>query len=464
MTNHTSHFRAASRAALLALLALPACRSAGPASTSATARAAASDTIGAEARLRAHVAYLADDAREGRGTGTAGNDSSAAYLARDYARLGIASPLQGADAAACRADAASTRCVAGYLQPFAAHSAADAHSGRPARPTNNVVAMVPGTDPALRGQLLVIGAHFDHLGRSTEGALDPQAGDAIRNGADDNASGTAAVMELARRFAARPARRSVMFVNFSAEELGLLGSAHFAANPPLPLDSVQAMLNFDMVGRHRDDRLIVYGTGTAAALPGVLDSANLQPAGGRPLALSPVPDGYGPSDHSSFYAQGVPVLHFFTDLHDDYHRATDDADRIDFPGLARVVSYSERVARNLADRPDRLPVIRAAQPAPVAGSSRSSGGAVYFGSVPDMGAGDGNGMRLSGVTPGSPADKAGLKTGDVVIEFGGAPIADLYAYTDALRSHAPGDEVKVVVLRDGQRLELQVTLAARGDR
>jgi hypothetical protein len=220
------------------------------------------------------------------------------------------------------------------------------------------------------------------------------------------------------------------------------------------------MLNFDMVGRLKDDRLIVYGTGTAAALPGVLDQANVAPA----LSLSPVPDGFGPSDHSSFYAQGVPVLHFFTDVHDDYHRATDDADRLNYAGLARVVGYAERVARDLADRPDRLPVIRSAQPAPVAGSSRTSGGAVYFGSVPDMGAGDGEGMRLSGFTPGSPADKAGIRTGDVIIEFGGTPIKDLYAYTDALRSHKPGDEVKVVVMRGGQRLELTAVLAARGQR
>lgn len=444
--------------ALIALLAAAACR---PAATS-TVAATAADTAGTEARLRADVAYLADDAREGRETGKAGNDSSAAYLARRYARLGVAASLPGTNGSACggNGSGADDACAAGYVQSFSAHSAADAHSGRPPRPTQNVVGMVVGTDPALRGQVLVIGAHFDHLGRSTDGALDPQAGDAIRNGADDNASGTAAVLELARRFAARPARRSVMFVNFSAEELGLLGSAYFADHSPAPLDSVQAMLNFDMVGRLKDDRLIVYGTGTAAALPGVLDSAN----GASALRLSPVPDGYGPSDHSSFYARGVPVLHFFTDVHDDYHRATDDADLLNYPGLTRVVGFAERVARNLANRPDRLPVIRSAQPAPVAGSSRTSGGAVYFGSVPDMGAGDGAGMKLSGVTPGSPADRAGIRTGDVIIEFGGTPIKDLYGYTDALRSHKPGDQVKVVVMRGGQRLEMTAVLAARGER
>lgn len=413
---------------------------------------------GTEARLRADVAYLADDAREGRDTGTPGNDSSAAFIARRYAALGLSSPLQPA-AGTCNGSPAAG-CAAGFMQHFEARSAADAHSGRPARATQNVTAIVPGADPALRGQVVVIGAHFDHLGRSTEGALDPQAGDAIRNGADDNASGTAAVMELGRRFAAHPAARTILLVNFSGEELGLLGSAHFVEHSPVPMDSVQAMLNFDMVGRLRDDRLIVYGTGTASALQGVLDSANLAPA----LALSPVPDGYGPSDHSSFYAQGVPVLHFFTDVHDDYHRATDDAALVNYAGLARVVDFAERVARDLADRPDRLPVIRTSQPPPVAGSARTSGGAVYFGSVPDMGAGDGKGLRLSGVTPGSPADLAGVKVGDVIVRFGRVEVTDLYSYTDALRSHQPGDVVEITLLRDGQPITVTATLVARGER
>ena len=448
----TFQYSSAATAAFVILLAVAGCH---PAS-SATAGGAAAPAS-ASARLGADIAWLADDAREGRATGSPGNDSSAVWLARRYARLGVASPLPAADATACRRYPQAGSCVRGYLQPFSAHAAADAHAGRPARAAENVVAVVPGTDPALQGQVVIVGAHFDHLGRETEGALDPQAGDAIRNGADDNASGTAAVLELARRIAGHPARRTVLFVNFSGEELGLLGSAWFAAHPPVPLDSVQAMLNFDMVGRLRDDRLIVYGTGTAAALPALLDSANVAPA----LQLSPVPDGFGRSDHSSFYAQGVPVLHFFTDVHDDYHRATDDVERINVPGLVRVVDYAERVARALADRPDRLQVVRTAQPAPVAGAARSSGGSVYFGSVPDMGASDGTGLRLSGVTPGGPADKAGLKVGDVIVRFGDTAITDLYSYTDALRAHQPGDTVQVVVLRGGERLTVTAVLVAR---
>ncbi len=419
--------------AAAALVALGAC--APPASTPAPQRI--------EPMIRADVEYLADDRLEGRGTGTAGNDTAAAYIARRYARLALVDPVGG---------------DLPYRQRFEARCAADAHAGRTeGRPTSNVVAVAPGSDPALRGQYVVIGAHFDHLGRSTEGALDPHAGDAIRNGADDNASGTAAVLELARRFAERPARRSVAFVAFSAEEMGLLGAEHFVANAPFATDSVQAMLNFDMVGRLRDDRLIVLGTGTAAEMPAILAAAN---AGRDSLRLSMVPDGYGRSDHSAFYARGIPVLHFFTDLHDDYHRATDDADRIDHDGIERVVALAERVARDVADGPARLAVVRTAPPAPVA-SSGSGGSGAYFGSVPDMGASDVPGLRLTGVTPGSPADRAGVRPGDVVVEFGGVAVTDLYTYTDALRARRPGDRITVVVLRGTERVSLDVTLGSR---
>jgi C-terminal processing protease CtpA/Prc len=186
-----------------------------------------------------------------------------------------------------------------------------------------------------------------------------------------------------------------------------------------------------------------------------VDSVNVAPA----LALSKVPDGYGPSDHSAFYAKGVPVLHLFTDVHDDYHRATDDAEKINYAGIERVVGYAERAARALADRPARLTPIRTAPP--VASGGSSSGSSAYFGSVPDMGAADVPGLRITGVTPGSPADRAGLKAGDVVVEFGGMMVTDLYTYTDALRARKPGDEVKVVVTRGAERLTLTAVLGTR---
>lgn len=392
-------------------------------------------------RLRSDIAWLADDRREGRATGTAGNDSAAVWLARRHAALGLR-PLPGGDS---------------YLQRFVARSAQMAHAGTPdGAATQNVLALVPGRDPSLRGEYVVIGAHFDHLGRSPAGALDPEARDAIRNGADDNASGTAALLELARMFSARPARRSIVIAHFSGEELGLLGSQWFVDHPPVSMDSVVAMVNFDMVGRLRNEKLIVYGVATARELGGIVDSANTAPR----LAVSAVGDGFGPSDHSSFYAKGIPVLHFFTDLHDDYHRASDDVERIEADGEARVVAMAERVVRAIADRPARLTPVRVAAPAPMAGGRTGSN--VYLGSIPDMSAGDANGLRLSGVRAGSPADSAGLRAGDVIVELGGRAVKDLYGYSDALYARTPGERVVIVYLRNGARATTTVILGKRG--
>jgi hypothetical protein len=409
------------------------------------------------ALMRRDVRYLASDALEGRGTGTAGNDSAAAYLERRYRALGLRSFAAIAGATECEtAGTVIERC--GFRQPFTARSVAAAHAGLPSElPTSNVIALIPGRDLILSRQYVVLGAHFDHLGRSTFGAQDPERTNEIRNGADDNASGTAAILELARLLRKNPARRSIVLVNFTGEELGLLGSAYFMEHTPFPLDSVQAMLNFDMVGRLRDDKLIVYGVATASELPGIVNAANAAPA----LKLLAVGDGFGPSDHSSFYGRNIPVLHFFTDLHEDYHRATDDADKIDVGGMARVVGFAERITRDLANRERRLTFVRAPVRASAGASSRA-GSQVYLGSVPDMGAGDVAGMKLAGVSPGSPADKAGLKAGDIIVELAGAPVKDLYSYSEALYSHQPGETIEIVVLREGKRVAATVTLGKRG--
>ena len=425
---------------LLAPLLLFAAASCAPALPPLPTASHADSTV-----IQRDIEFLASDRLEGRLAGTPGNDSAAAYLARRYRSLGL------------------TELAPGYLQPFDALSAQDAHMGRTApRPTQNVVALLRGRDPALRDEYIVIGAHFDHLGRETTFAQDPEAGDAIRNGADDNASGTAAVLDLARLLAANPPRRSVVFVNFSAEELGVLGSSWFVNHPPVPLERIVAMLNFDMVGRLRNDKLIVYGTSTATELKGIVDSANAVSAGAGTamFRISGGGDGYGPSDQSSFYAKDIPVLHFFTDLHEDYHRATDDADKINAGGEARVVDLALRVARAVADRPARLTFVRIAPPARTAVSEE--GKQTYLGTVPDMGASEIKGLRLTGVRVGSPADLGGLKAGDVIVELGGVAVKDLYSYSDALYSHKPGDVVKIVVLRGGDRLELSVTLGRRG--
>ncbi|HEY8793972.1 MAG TPA: M28 family peptidase [Gemmatimonadaceae bacterium] len=412
------------------------------------------------ARIRADIVYLASDALEGRGTGTPGNDSAAAYLAREYARLGLKLIERSATCPEMRPGV--RECVVGrasYLQHFTAHSAAAAHAGLQAdQPTQNVAAMLPGTDATLRGEYIVIGAHYDHLGRSSLDAMDPEAKDAIRHGADDNASGTAAVLELARRFHAHPAHRSILFVNFSAEELGDLGSAYFVEHSPVPLDSIDAMLNFDMVGRLRYDKLIVYGVATAAEMRGIVDSANAA----QPLQIDPVGDGFGPSDHASFYGKKIPVLHFFTDMHEDYHRATDVSSKVNVPGEARVIDYAERIARDIADRPSRLTYVRTSASPPKMSANGPSNG-TYFGSVPDMGSSsDAPGVKLAGVTAGSPADKAGVLAGDIIVEFGGKFVKDIYDYTAAIGAHKPGDVVEVIVVRAGSRLALTATLGKRG--
>ena len=414
---------------------------------------ACSSTIGRESDLelgsavadsvaiRSDISYLASDKLEGRLTGTPGNDSAAAFIAQRYKYLRLKAPYPG------------------YLQHFVARPAAAAHSGDTAGlKTQNVVAMLEGSDPVLRNRYIVIGAHFDHLGRTTQYSMDPRAGDVIRNGADDNASGTAAVLQLARMLSIQKPKHSVIFVNFSGEEEGLLGSQYFVDNPPVPLDSIVAMFNFDMVGRLTDDKLMVYGTGSAAELPSIVDSANLRvlPA----LKIQGGGDGFGSSDHSSFYAKNIPVLHFFTDIHSDYHRATDDVEKINAAGEARVVNLAFDMIRSVDSRPARLTFVRSTRPSRIGASS--TGSQVYLGSVPDMSAGSVPGLKLTGVRAGSPAEKGGLAAGDIIVEFGGRAVTDLQSYSDALYSHKPGDTVKVVFLRGGKRVETTVTLGTRG--
>lgn len=390
------------------------------------------------ARMLTDISYLASDALEGRLTGTPGNDSAAAYIARRYAALRLKAPHPG------------------YMQNFAARSAAAAHTGDTAgKATQNVVAIMEGTDPVLKDQYIVIGAHYDHLGRLTVSALDPDARDAIRNGADDNASGTAAVLELARMFSVEKPRRSIIFANFSGEEQGLLGSQYFVDNPPVPLQNIVAMLNFDMVGRMKNDGLMVFGTATATEMAALVDSA-------KPgtLKLTSSGDGFGSSDHSSFFAKEIPVLHFFTDLHEDYHRASDDTEKINLGGQARVVDFAHRIARRIDDRPARLSYVRSTAPSRAIGSGQGS--QTYLGSVPDMAASETPGLKLTGVRPGSPADVGGLIPGDIIVEFGDTVVKDLYSYSDALYSKKPGDSVRIVYLRDGKRNETTVVLGRRG--
>ena len=430
------------------LLALAACHTSGVAPTPRTA-------LDDSAQINADITYLASDALEGRGTGTPGNDSAAAYIARLYTSLKLAPATAPTGREGCPSEfTEGFRCSPPYEQRFFATSVAAAHAGLSSSlPTQNVVAVIPGSDPALAKEYVVVGAHFDHLGRNAFNSMDPDSGTTIRHGADDNASGTAAVMELARLFAKRPTKRSILLVNVSGEELGLLGSQYFVEHPPVPDEAMIVMLNFDMVGRLRDDKLLVYGVATATQLKPLVDSLNTSVGH---FQLAAMGDGYGPSDHASFYGVGVPVLHFFTDQHEDYHRGSDVASKINIVGEARVIDYAAALVRELGDRPERLTFVKA--PPPV---RAGMGNGTWFGSVPDMGAAGVVGVRLSGVTPGSPAEAAGAKKGDIIVEFAGDEVKDIYEYTAALSKHKPGETVQVVVLRDGQRVTLTVTLGRR---
>jgi hypothetical protein len=288
---------------------------------------------------------------------------------------------------------------------------------------------------------------------------------AIYNGADDNASGTAAMLDIAGRLAAAsPLDRSVLFIGFTGEERGLWGSGYFVAHPTIDLSSTVAMLNLDMVGRMVDNAVTVFGTGTAKEWNSILSEANATLE--RPLSLSFNPEGYGSSDQASFYAEGIPVLHFFTNTHSDYHRPTDDWQRINAPGIDRVAQLASRVTRRLAgslgaSAPTLTPVKQQRRSPGAAGQPvRGRTYGPYLGTIPDMTPQD-FGVRITGVQPGSPAANAGLRAGDVIVEFDGHEIPDLYAYAYALRDKKPGDEVAIVVDRGGKRVPVKAVLGVR---
>jgi hypothetical protein len=320
-----------------------------------------------------------------------------------------------------------------------------------------VAGILEGSDPALRDECVVVGAHLDHLGMGGPGSLARSSAPAIHHGADDNASGGAGVMQLAAWFgrlpeAQRP-KRSILFICFSGEELGLLGSSFYVAHPLAPLDKTVAMINMDMVGRLRDEKLIVIGSGTAKEWNALLTETNR----GAGLRLARSESGFGASDQQSFYARGVPVLFFFTGTHPDYHTPTDTVDKINSAGEAHVLQLVAACAVEIADSPTR-PTFQRINVRQEAGTSR--GFRVYFGSVPDYAA-TAEGVTLTGVREGSPAERAGLKAGDVIVKFGDRTIKNVYDYTYALQDHRPGDVVKIVVKRAGQPVTLTATLKAR---
>jgi hypothetical protein len=317
---------------------------------------------------------------------------------------------------------------------------------------NNILAWLPGRSD----EYIVIGAHYDHLGRGNFDSLAPSQIGQIHPGADDNASGSAGVVELARLLAPQRGQlgRSILFMNFAGEELGLLGSAEWVKEPTRPLAKAVAMINMDMIGRIKDDKVYIGGVGTGSSFKAVLEQAQKD----EPFKIEYSAGGYASSDHTSFVTKKIPVLFFFSGLHSDYHKPSDTADKINAPSAARLLDLIESVTLQLANA-QQAPTFQVVAEDPHAGGG-GGGYGPYFGSIPDFGQVE-NGVKFSDVKPNSPAAKAGLKAGDILVQFGDKPINNLYDFTDALRRSKIGDVVDVKVLRDGQPVTASVKLEQR---
>lgn len=319
----------------------------------------------------------------------------------------------------------------------------------------NVLARLPATGQPT-AETVVVGAHYDHIGRGGTSSLarKDEEGE-IHNGADDNASGVAVALEMARALTQREERRrNVLFAFWSGEELGLIGSSRFVENPTLPLENIVAYFNFDMVGRLRDNKLSLQGVGSSGIWRGIIERRNV-PAG---FDLSLLDDPYLPTDSTAFYPKGIPILSFFTGSHEDYNRPTDDPDTLDYQGMSRIAAFGTAIVNDVVSNDER-PDYAEVQVASGGGGDRDSLRA-YLGTIPDYTT-DLAGVKISGVRGGGPADKAGMRGGDVIVEFAGQQIANIYEYTYALDAVKIGEPVEVVALRDGERVTLRIVPEAR---
>lgn len=353
--------------------------------------------------LEDHARRLSAPDMNGRMTGTPGARKASEYIGVQFLNAGLRTTFQ----------------------EFPGHGG----KGR------NVIGVAPGETT----ECVIVGAHYDHLGAGRDGR--------VYYGADDNASGTAVLLEVARRFGAKPSARRIVFVAFSGEEMGLFGSRAYVNNPVVPIGKTVAMVNMDMVGRLRE-KLIIFGTATGDRFKEYLKDSPIRIAYGN--------DPVGPSDHTSFYLKGVPAVHFFTGAHADYHKPTDTADKLNYDGMRKIADLVETLVRRIAGATERMKFNRVELAAP----KITPGARPYFGSVPDYGY-EGKGARLAGVTPGSPCEKAGLKEGDVIIAIGDDVVADVNGYAQALFSRKAGEKIRIVYLRGGEEQKTTATLAAR---
>ncbi len=319
-----------------------------------------------------------------------------------------------------------------------------------------IVAYLPGNDPRLSKEIIVLGAHYDHLGHGGHGSL-ARGSHKIHFGADDNASGTAVLLELAEAFSILQGlnSRTLVFIAFSGEELGLLGSQYFVKHPTFSLKHIVAMINMDMVGRLRENKLQIFGSGTSSVWPAVIGRGESLVRGFR-INLSSK-GGFGPSDHTSFYKKKIPVLHFFTGLHKDYHKPSDTLDKINAKGAAKIGQLVFQIVWALDELPYRPDYIYIKPPRRV---RHGKGPRPYLGIIPEYG-GDNQGLVISGVSANSPAEKGGLKGEDRIIQFGSVPIRNIYDLTNALYRYKPGDKVKIIVVRKGKKRTLTVKLGHR---
>lgn len=396
--------------------------------------------------LKSHAVVLTDPALAGRASGTPEAEAAADTLAAWMESLGLEPafggswfqeiPLSGQGWAGEELGGKTGRNVAGFMHG----------SGR------------------LAGRVVVVGAHYDHLGRVTpaDGPAPPPAKGDYYPGANDNASGVAVVFELIRLAEANRDdsgdRRSVIFVNFVGEEVGLQGSGYMVSHLPVAVDSVDAMINFDTVGQMTENRLYVSGVGTTESFSALVVDAN---TGGLDLSLAQ--GGWSGSDHMSFNTREIPVLFVFGGAYPEYNRPTDDWPTLDFEAMAAVAAYSERLLRLIRDYPDELPWVMISEKKLRQGDSDGQNRDTWFGSLPDF-TEEIVGYKLAGVFDGSPAAQAGLQKGDVLVMLGGEAIVDLPSFTTALRSHAPGDLVEVRVEREGRTMNFTVVLGNRADR
>ncbi len=377
-------------------------------------------------QIKADVGYLAADELEGRETGTKGEALAADYISKRFSSIGINGIFAGEEP---------------YYQYFKKTIRSNPHADAP-NPNDpvimgkNVVAFLDNKAE----HTFIIGAHYDHLGYGKEGSL-YTGPPAIHNGADDNASGVAAMLSIAEYLKTKKLNHNVLFIAFSGEEKGLWGSNFFVDNSPLKLEDISFMINMDMVGRLNDDRqLAIYGTGTSPTWDKILKSVKAPV-----FKFTLTESGIGPSDHSCFYLEDIPVLHFFTGQHEDYHRPTDDTHKINFDGLQDIITFISSIVLR-TDRKEKLVFTKTKDESEVAPKFK-----VTLGVIPDY-LFDGKGMRIDGVREGKTASVAGLKKGDIVLKMGDLKIVDMMSYMKALSAFEPGETTTITVLREGDMM------------